>query len=146
MNLSIDTLKEMGAFAPVDLTEKEIEWQQDGETLSATVYVRAMSYQTAVAEISASHNGGNALAARIAECICHRDGSPVFTADDITGDADPENRGPMCSALTYALLGVIQSVSGLGKSKRRSATKRRSGTNSSSTVSAVEPSKKPSAD
>lgn len=146
MNLTLDALQEMGAFAPVDLTRQEIEWQQDGDTLTATVYVRPMSYQTAVAEISATRSGRDPIAARIAECICDENGAPVFSAGDITGEADPENRGPMCSALAYALLGAIGSVSNMGKSKRRSAKRKKSGTSSSSPVSAAEPSQKPNAD
>lgn len=146
MNLTLESLQEMGAFAPVDLTQHDIEWVQDGETYTATVYVRPMSYHTAVAEISATRNGKDALAARIAECICDEKGTPIFTAADITGEADPDNRGPLCSALIYALLGAIGSVSSMGKKKRRSATTKSSGTNSSSTASAEEPSQKPSAD
>lgn len=125
--LSVASLTEMGAFAPVGLTEETVTWEQDGESLSATVYVRPLSYKTAVSEIVASRESTDALAARIAASICDAEGKPVFTAGDITGEADPE-RGPLNHALTMALLQVIGNAA--GKHKRRSAKQKSSGTNS----------------
>lgn len=115
MLLSIDSLKEVGAFtgAPV---EREITWKQGEEEITATVYVRPLSYQSAVADITAVAGKSDAIAGRIAACICDENGKAIFTPEDITGDADPE-RGPLDGNLTMALLTVIAEVSGLGKAK-----------------------------
>ena len=115
MNLSIDSLKEMGAFtgAPV---EKEITWKQGDKEMKATVYVRPLSYRSAVSDISAMAGKKDAIAGRIASCICDADGKPVFTPEDITGDADPE-RGPLDGNLTMALMGIIGEVTQAGKTK-----------------------------
>jgi hypothetical protein len=113
MTLSIDSLKSMGAFtgAPV---EKEIKWQQGEQSLSATVYVRPFSYKTAVSDITSHQQKTDAVAGRIAASICDAAGKPVFTAADITGDADPE-RGALDGNLTVALLAAIAEVNSLGK-------------------------------
>ncbi|SHK68399.1 Phage tail assembly chaperone, TAC [Halomonas caseinilytica] len=130
MNLTLESLQEMGAFtgAPV---EKEVTWKQDGQKLKATVHVRKLSYHSARTDIAAMKGDADGLAGRIAACICHADGTPVFTVGDITGDADPD-RGPLNSNLTMALLNVIGEVSGLGKSttRRRSQGRKKSGTSS----------------
>ena len=111
--LSINGLTEMGAFtgAPV---EKEITWEQSGEEVSATVFVRRLSYHTAVSDIKSTKEKMDAVAGRIAACICDAEGKPIFTAGDITGEANPE-RGPLNENLTIALLAAIAQVSGLGK-------------------------------
>lgn len=127
MDLSINSLSEMGAFAPVGLTKETVTWQQDGETLSATVHVRPLSYKTVVSEIVASRENTDALAARIAASICDESGAPVFEVSDITGEADPE-RGPLNHGLTLALLEVIGRASGVGKPRSRSVMKKSSGT------------------
>lgn len=117
MQLTINGLMERGAFtgAPV---EKEVKWEQDGEELSGTVFVRKLSYHTAVGDILASRGGsGDGVARRIAVSICDENGLAVFTAEDITGEKDPV-RGPMNDALTMALLAVIGEVNGLGKKKK----------------------------
>jgi hypothetical protein len=118
MILSIDSLKQAGAFtgAPV---EREITWQQGDETLTATVFVRPLSYRSAVNDIKAVSGNSDLIAGRIAACICDQAGKPVFTSADITGDADPE-RGPLDGNLTMALLNVIAEVCGLGKTKATS--------------------------
>ncbi|WP_207942801.1 phage tail assembly chaperone family protein, TAC, partial [Pseudomonas aeruginosa] len=45
MHLSIDSLKEAGAFTGAPI-EKEITWKQGDKELTATVYVRPLSYST----------------------------------------------------------------------------------------------------
>lgn len=139
MELSIAALKEVGAFtgAPV---EREITWKQSDQEFTATVYVRPLSYHAAVADLAALAGKGDAIAGRIAACICDAEGKPVFTPADITGEADPE-RGPLSAELTMALLNVIGEVSGLGKSPKSPKTTN-SGASSSSTASADEPSRK----
>ena len=50
MHLSIDSLKEAGAFTGAPI-EKEITWKQGDKELTATVYVRPLSYSTAVSDL-----------------------------------------------------------------------------------------------
>lgn len=114
-NLTLDTLKGMGAFtgAPV---EREVTWQQGDKEVTATVYVRPLSYHSARSDIASTTGSHDVIAGRIASCICDADGKPVFTAQDITGEADP-SRGALDGNLTIALLTVISEVTGSGKSK-----------------------------
>lgn len=113
MILSIDSLTEMGAFtgAPV---EREIKWRQGETELTATVFVRPLSYKSAVADLNSINQKADPLAGRIAASIVDAKGQPVFTPADITGDADPE-RGALDGNLTIALLAVIAEVNHLGK-------------------------------
>jgi len=115
MDLSIDSLAKLGAFtgAPV---EREITWKHGDEDVTATVYVRPLSYNSAVGDIFAAKNKTDPVAARIAHSICDAAGKPVFTPADITGEADPD-RGPLDGALTMALLTVIGEVNGMGKTQ-----------------------------
>lgn len=140
MNLSIESLTEMGAFtgAPV---EKEITWKQGDDEHTATVYVRRLSYHSATSELSVAKDG-MAIAGRIAGSICDKNGKAVFSVADIIGEADPE-RGPLNSELTMALLKAIGEVNSLGKAKASTSQKKtRSGTSSSSTGSAAGRSRK----
>jgi len=120
MNLDMKALQEAGAFAGAPV-EKEIEWDQGGSVLKMTTFVRRLSYKAAVSEIKTFRNmegedqseaSSNFFAARIAACICDAKGNPVFTVQDITGDADP-SRGPLNYNLTMALLGAIREVNDL---------------------------------
>lgn len=115
MQLTIDSLKQMGAFtgAPV---ERQITWNQGDKTLSATVHVRPLSYLSARSDLLAMGGKGDAIAGRIAASICDANGEPVFTPADITGEADPD-RGPLDGNLTMALLSVIGEVNGMGKTQ-----------------------------
>ena len=115
MQLSIDSLKTLGAFtgAPV---EREITWKQGDEAVTATVFVRPLSFNSAVGDIVAAKNKTDPVASRIANSICDAQGIAVFTPADITGEADPD-RGPLDGALTMALLQVIGEVNGMGKPK-----------------------------
>lgn len=115
MSLSIDSLKDMGAFtgAPV---EREITWKQGEKEMTATTYVRPLSYLSARSDIVAATAKTDGMAGRIAACICDENGKAVFTPADITGEADPD-RGPLDGNLTMALLSVIAEVNGLGKTQ-----------------------------
>lgn len=115
MQLSIQSLKDMGAFtgAPV---EKEITWKQGDKEFTATVYVRPLSYKAAVSDLQALSGKVDGVAGRIAASICDEHGKAVFTPGDITGEADPE-RGALDGNLTMALLAVIAEVNGLGKTE-----------------------------
>ncbi len=132
MKLTLDSLKDVGAFTgrPV---EKEITWKQvsvetkEEVEYTATVFVRPMGYHIATSEILAYGGKVDGVAGRIAASICDEDGKPVFTAADITGEADPE-RGALDGQLTVALLVAIQEVNNLGKIKP-SAPKKKLGAN-----------------
>lgn len=113
MNLSIDSLKTIGAFtgAPV---EKEVTWRAGDKDFTATVHVRPFGYRTAISDITAHRDQSDAVAGRIAASICDADGNAIFTAADITGTADPE-RGALDGNLAVALLAAISEVNNLGK-------------------------------
>ncbi|WP_444942712.1 phage tail assembly chaperone family protein, TAC [Microbulbifer sp. ZKSA006] len=113
MELSIASLQEQGSFsgAPV---KRSITWKQDKEEFTATVYIRRLSYFSAVNDVAAMRGEGNLIAGRIAACVVDAGGKPIFTPADITGDADPE-RGPLNDGLTQALLLEISVVNNLGK-------------------------------
>jgi len=112
MDLSIESLKKSKAFTSRPV-EKTIEWENAGKKHKFITYVRPLSYQTAVGDISA-RNGADPLAARIASSICDKDGAPVFTVADLTGQNDPE-RGALDPLLTQLLLIAISEVQNLGK-------------------------------
>ncbi|APC45950.1 hypothetical protein QHH_38 [Halomonas phage QHHSV-1] len=82
--LSLESLRDQGAFTKGALVPKEITWKREGQEYTYTVYVRPLSYYTTVSELRASA-GEDALAGRIAASICQEDGTPVFRASDITG-------------------------------------------------------------
>lgn len=115
MKLSIDNLKESGAFVSRQPVMKEIEWSNSGEDYSAQVYVLPMSYKTAKSDLVAARGSVDEMANRIATHIVDEAGNQVFTVGDITGDSDPD-RGPLNYDLTVALFTAIGEVSGMGKS------------------------------
>jgi len=151
MQLSIKSLQTVGAFTGRPI-EKSIEWEQGGQQLSATVFVRPLGFQSAVNDALASTGRMDGVAGRIAASICDEEGNPVFTVRDIVdGPLDPDELdkdkestkrlGALDGKLTLALLTAIQEVSDLGKAKS-SAPSTSSGTNSSSTASAGARSRK----
>ncbi|AYZ19605.1 MULTISPECIES: phage tail assembly chaperone family protein, TAC [Klebsiella] len=114
MQLTLDTLKETGAFTgrPV---EKEIKWKgRDGKEHIATVYVRPMGYHTTKADLLAYKGKSDPVAGRIAAHICDEEGKQIFTEADILGTAS-EDRGALDGPIVIALLAVIQEVNDLGK-------------------------------
>lgn len=113
MQLNIDNLKTIGAFtgAPV---EKQIKWKQGDEEHTATVFIRPLSYKSTVSDLQAVNDKKDPVATRIACSVCDETGKPIFTADDITGDADPE-RGALDGNLAMAMLAAIAEVNYLGK-------------------------------
>ncbi len=113
MQLNIENLKTIGAFtgAPV---EKEIKWKQGEEEYTATVFIRPLSYKSTVSDLQGVNDKKDPVAVRIASSVCDETGTPIFTADDITGDADPE-RGALDGNLAMALLAAIAEVNYLGK-------------------------------
>lgn len=154
MKLTLETLRQVGAFTG-GVVRREVEWAQNGEMVRAEVWVRPLSYQTATADINSMRAGDGPWPRRVALCICHEDGSPVFQLSDITGVADDGKpvmtvtddgkeveRGGLNQALFDALMMVIVEVSKLGKTKASSNQKKNSGTSSSSTASAGTRSRK----
>src|SRR5690606_12477434 len=107
-HLTLDSLTTMGAFtgAPV---EREITLNIGDNEHTATVYLRPLSYLSAKSDLLAMGGKGDAVAGRIAASICDADGKPVFTPEDITGEADPD-RGPLDGNLTMALLSLIGEI------------------------------------
>jgi hypothetical protein len=140
MKLTLESLKTVGAFTgrPV---EKEITWKQGAEEVTATVFIRPLGYQAAVSEVIAYDGQHDGIAGRIAASVCDEQGKAVFTAADITGEADPE-RGALDGNLTVALLIAINQVNNLGKTTS-SPNLKSSGTNSSSQALAATRSPKP---
>lgn len=128
MKLSIDQLKEHGAFTGRP-EKKEITWEKDGETYTFDVYVRRLSYHTAVSDVRSLQTDGEVAARRIAHCIVDEKGAPIFEVKDITGynaDGSPVmvkdeetgemvERGALDSDLTTLLLMAISEVNRLGK-------------------------------
>jgi len=119
MQLSIDNLRQLGAFtgAPV---EREVTWNHNGEDVSVNVYVRPLSFQSAVADMQAAFGKSDDVAARmfagrIATCIVNPDGTPVFTVDIIMGTAGEQ--GALSGNLARALWDVIAEVNHAGKTK-----------------------------
>lgn len=152
MKLNIDSLRQAGSFTgrPV---EKEINWKQGKDTITATVFVRPLGYQTAVSDVLSAGGKQDSIAGRIAAAICDEDGNPVFTALDITHgpldkeelSKDPESTkrlGALDGNLTVALLTAIHEVNNLGKTPS-SPNSTSSGTNSSSPASVAPRSRKP---
>lgn len=128
MRLDVDELAKAGGFsgAPV---RREIQW---GEYVF-DVYVRRLSYHSAMSDFKAVASNGDIAAARIAGCIVDEDGKPTFTVADVTGvnedgtpvmteDADGNlvERGALDADLATQLLVAISEVNGLGKSKTES--------------------------
>lgn len=131
MQLSLESLKQSGSFtgAPV---EREITWKQGDQELTATVYVRPLSYQAAVNDLMAIAGKSDGVAGRIAASICDEHGKAVFSPADITDGpvVKDENGKPVVEDgeikrtggaldgnLTMALLQVIGEVNDAGKKK-----------------------------
>lgn len=127
--LTLAALKSANAFTskPVKQT---VEW--NGHKFD--VYVRPLSFQTAMGDISSAAEGGaHILACRIATSLCDADGKPIMTPYDVTGEVlystlekegevpvvlagNPE-AGPMDGELVKALLITINKVQNAGKIK-----------------------------
>lgn len=105
-----------GAFVGQPV-KKTIKFKIGNAEYEGEVYVRPLSYKTAVSDIMSLSGDSNVLPARIEACICDEHGEPLYTAGDVTGETDPE-RGPMCPELALALVKVIQEVNTASKMKR----------------------------
>lgn len=127
-DLTLAALKSAKAFTARPVKET-VEWNGN----KFDVYVRQLSFQTAMGDISsASAGGSHILACRIATSLCDADGKPIMTPYDVTGEvlySEPKDgeepkvlagnpdAGPMDGELVKALLIVISKVQNAGKMK-----------------------------
>lgn len=136
MQLSIESLRQTGNFTG-EPVKKTIQWSIGDEEYEADVYVRKLSYKSAVIDAVAISEGGDLPASRIAYCIVDEKGAPVFTVADVTGvnpDGSPVcdevdgklvTRGCLNDSLANALYEAILEVNPVGKPKRVKKTSRR---------------------
>lgn len=113
--LSVDMIKQAGAFAPAKPERREIKWaSDDGEIHEAVIFVRKKSFLTLLEESKAGPDpdSNKKMAVKIVGGIVGEDGNPIFSLDDILGN---EEHGPICSSLAMALLSSIYDAEGLGK-------------------------------
>ncbi len=136
MQLSIESLKAAGGFSG-GLVKKTVAITTDsGEVVEFDTWIRPLSYYETVKRMDAQKNGDDILATRIANSICHEDGTPVFAYEDITGydkdgkvlmvpdeNGDMVERGGLATDVIEALSGAISEVSGLGKNKPKTPKK-----------------------
>ena len=128
MRLDLDAVSSAGGFsgAPV---KREIEWKE----MVFDVYVRRLSYHSAVSDVRTIAANGDIAASRIAACIVDDKGNPIFKVSDITGveddgspvmvkddDGNLVERGSLDAELAMTLMTVISEVNGLGKTKNQS--------------------------
>lgn len=113
MELSIKALAAAGAFAAPPV-KKEIAWHAGGELQKATVYVRQESFVEVTKRWEAQDTGADLVAARIAAGILKKDGTPVFTVEDVIGSA-ASGHGPLSAELTIVLLNAISEANGVSK-------------------------------
>lgn len=123
--LDLESLYQSGGFAGAPV-EREITFRVGGEEVTGTVWVRRLSYQTAVSDLKALSSGEEVGAARIASSICDEQGNALYTVSDVTGvrddgtpvlDAEGKPRGGFVDSLLNALWQAIAEVNGLGKSQ-----------------------------
>lgn len=91
--------------------------QETGKKSKVTVFVKPLSYQSAVEDLnSIGLSATEAVARRIAYSIMDESGTHIFTPEMILGTANPD-QGPLSPELTMELLRVIGETSNLGKIK-----------------------------
>lgn len=142
MDLSISSLKAAGAFIAPPV-KKEITWHANGKPQTATIYVLQESFISLTQRWDAQDRGGDLAAQRIASCITDKDGTPVFSVDDVLGGPET-GHGPLCAELSIVLLAAIGEVNKIpeGALEKKSNPRKSSGTSSRS--SSARPSRKPS--
>lgn len=113
MELSIKSLAAAGAFVGLPV-KKEIEWFSGGKQQKATIYIRLDSFREMTLRWEDQERGVDVFASRIARGICKKDGTPVFTVDDVLG-AESIGRGPLCSQLVLVLLSALNEANGVGQ-------------------------------
>jgi hypothetical protein len=125
MSLDLQTLYKQGAFAGAPV-KREITFEVNGESVTGEVWVRRMSYRSAVDDLKSVEGNEDIVASRIASCIVDEEGNPLYQKSDVTGyyadgspvlDEDGNERGGFIASLVMALLGAIGEVNGLGKTR-----------------------------
>lgn len=123
MSLDLESLFKSGGFAGPPV-QKEITFTAGGQEVTGTVWVRRLSYQSAVGDIKAMELNGEVAAARIANCILDEQGNQMYAIHDITGyyddgspvlDGEGNPRGGFVESLLHALWEAIAEVNDLGK-------------------------------
>ena len=108
--LTLQSLKDAGAFAGAPV-KREIRYHGlDGEEVVADIWVRRASYHTITNTWKAAEGTQEHLAARIATMVCDEEGGPIFSMDDILGTTGIEGRGDMCDTLFLALITAVNEV------------------------------------
>ncbi|POC08112.1 hypothetical protein CRN61_17930 [Vibrio vulnificus] len=111
--LSIEMLKQSGAFAPAKPERREIKWLTDsGDLCEAIVHVRKKSFITLIEESRTANDSALTMAARISSSIVDEAGNPIFKIEDILGN---QEHGPICESLSMSLLSAIYEVNGIGE-------------------------------
>lgn len=113
MELNIKTLMAAGAFSPPPV-KKDIVWHAAGKPQKATVYIRQESFVELTERWKQQDNGADVIATRIATNILKKDGTPVFTVEDVVG-SEASGHGPLSAELTIVLLNAISDANGVSK-------------------------------
>lgn len=112
MDLSIKALQAAGAFSPPPV-KKDITWHSDGKQQKASIYIRQESFVELTERWKEQDKGGDYLATRIAANVLKKDGTPVFTVEDVVG-SEASGHGPLSAELTIVLLNAISEANGAG--------------------------------
>ncbi len=113
MDLSIQALKAAGAFSPPPI-KKDIVWHSAGKAQKATIYIRQESFVELTERWKEQDKGGDFLATRIAANVLKKDGTAVFTVEDVVG-SEASGHGPLSAELTIVLLNAISEANGTGQ-------------------------------
>lgn len=116
MDLSIKALMAAGAFVAPPV-KKEIQWHAGGELQKATIYIRQESYVELTERWKEQEKGSDFFATRIAANILNKDGTPVFTVEDVLG-SEATGHGPLSAELTIVLLNAIADANSASKGEK----------------------------
>lgn len=122
----LNQIKSADGFVSAKPEKRVIDVEVDGEPATIDVYVKKLAFASATKQLQIGKDSIKAIASRIASSLCDENGNPVLTAEDITGESDPD-RGSLSEEMTYKLLAVISEVNGLGK-PQVSKNRKKSGT------------------
>jgi hypothetical protein len=136
--ISLNDLKQRMAFVGAPVL-KTVKYTHDDEELEFDVYIRKLSYQSAMNDSDSFKDKPNSfVAGRIASCVLDEQAKPLFeSVDQILGIGDYAESGALNDRLTFALFSAVTEVNSTGKSKSTDSTN--SGANSSSTESVETP-------
>lgn len=121
--LTVADLVTAGAYvgAPV---EKEISWNSKGKTHKALISVKLSSYETTLHEMRLGRENSEAVEGeepkrdtnsvvinRLITSVVDEAGEPIFTRDDVVGNAEL-GKGKMCASLFMALVMAVNEANG----------------------------------